>query len=610
MIHPTRHLLRACQAALLAGTFCIHAGAQTVSDDPTLSQEFRQIAPQTAPSTPDSTPAALEEPQQPRNSGRPEMNRVLAESWNGILLLPAQSAVHKDGVRELVGTGDLREGVSLAAGVTPPDRDALYALAQPYIGQSVTRAKINTLIRDIILFYRDNDRPLVDVYLPPQAMPSGIVQLVVSEARIGSVRVEGNEYFSSDQLLDKIRTHPGDTVLRSTMREDIAWINRNPFIRSEMVYEEGVEPGTTAAILKVQDRFPLRAYAGYNNSGNMLTSYDTLLFGLNWGNAFNLGDQMNYQYTTRLQSSYLKAHSLTYIKQLPWRHTLTLIGSYSDSVINGSRIGTPALTGESLSWSLGARYQMPLEYTSWNDTLTFGADFKRSDGGFVLLGIAQPGVVTDVAQGSATYQVAFAIPKGQVSLSGSLIFSPGGIGGHNTPAAFRAAGAADPEYAITKFNATALRMLPGDFSLFARGQAQFASEELLGSEAFSAGGIGTVRGYDASEVGGGEDGYLFSAELRTPPVAPLTKMGVKPLPKESLSGIFFLDYASVNSFTRDNFWGENTDLLSIGPGLRYALGTYFTMSLDWGFQLKDSNANPNSSHSRNQRLHMSMQASF
>ena len=39
------------------------------------------------------------------------------------------------------------------------------------------------MVRQIVIYYRENERPVVDVVVPEQDITSGVIQIVVIEAR-------------------------------------------------------------------------------------------------------------------------------------------------------------------------------------------------------------------------------------------------------------------------------------------------------------------------------------------------------------------------------------------------------------------------------------------
>jgi hemolysin activation/secretion protein len=74
---------------------------------------------------------------------------------------------------------------------------------------------------------------------------------------------------------------------------------------------------------------------------------------------------------------------------------------------------------------------------------------------------------------------------------------------------------ADPNYILVRPSLTRQQVLPGNWSLIARLDAQAASGPLISNEQYSGGGVDSVRGYTESERLG-DNGARASLELRTP----------------------------------------------------------------------------------------------
>jgi hemolysin activation/secretion protein len=192
-----------------------------------------------------------------------------------------------------------------------------------------------------------------------------------------------------------------------------------------------------------------------------------------------------------------------------------------------------------------------------------------------------------VDQFVATYQAGWRDDWGSTSFGANLYYSPGNIGSENTDFNFNAQRAgAEADYAYAKFNIERVNKLPGDLSLFARATAQISEANLLGSEQLGAGGFSTVRGYEEREANG-DSGFITNLELRSPSLKPLQWAGLTSV-RDDLQFLLFWDYASVGNKFLVAGEDANTNLSSVGPGLRYVINPYLTMRFDYGFQLMDS----------------------
>ena len=184
--------------------------------------------------------------------------------------------------------------------------------------------------------------------MPEQNITTGFVQVVVVISRVEKVDATGAHYFSNQFLKAQVRLRPEEPISGSQMNSDLAWINRNPFLQSDLLMAPGDTPGTTDLLLRTQDRFPLRVYAGFQDSGNQYTGDDQILTGFNYGNLFGVGQQLSYQFISGTDVNKFTAHSGTYIIPLPWRHQLTFFGSYSNSSAN---LG-PGLASSGVNWQV------------------------------------------------------------------------------------------------------------------------------------------------------------------------------------------------------------------------------------------------------------------
>jgi hemolysin activation/secretion protein len=503
----------------------------------------------------------------------------LLDSLQGLVFVDNQQSVNPDGVSGISGVK--------ADGLTDLQSAAFKEIASKYIGQPVTLAKLNELNREVVAYYNANDFPVVDVVLPEQDITKGVVQLVVLKGKRGEVKVEGNKWFGSKLLAGQIRTKDGQEVRGKKTLADLDWLNRNPFRRVDLVYARGADVGETDMVLKVQDRFPVRVYAGYENSGNKRTGDNRWFTGFNWGNAFFLDHQLNYQYTTNNESSLFSAHSGSYTAPLPWRHILNFFGSYGETKTDDTTLN---VSGR--SYQISGRYTIPLpklqnDLLTYNQEMSFGFDHKNTNNNLEFGGTSILDTTSEVDQFVATYQAGWRDDWGSTSFGANLYYSPGNIGSENTDFNFNAQRAgAEADYAYAKFNIERVNKLPGDLSLFARATAQISEANLLGSEQLGAGGFSTVRGYEEREANG-DSGFITNLELRSPSLKPLQWAGLTSV-RDDLQFLLFWDYASVGNKFLVAGEDANTNLSSVGPGLRYVINPYLTMRFDYGFQLMDS----------------------
>ena len=585
-------LLKAAGISLLAA-----AAMVTMAQAQAPSQSFQPVAPK-QPEKPGEG-KVVNEAGGKTPSGQAD-SEVLVGHLKGIIILSDPKQVRHEGVTSprAVEPGD----VPLVQG---PD---FVAAVQPYIGQPVTMKSLAELTRSIVSFFRDHDRPVVNVFVPEQSITSGFVQVVVVISRVEKVDATGARWFSNPMLRAEVGLRPGDPISSSQLNSDLAWINRNPFLQSDVLMAPGDAPGTTDLLLRTQDRFPLRVYAGFEDSGNEYTGDDRILTGFNYGNLFGVGQQLSYQFTTGTDVNKFTAHSGTYVIPLPWKHQLTFFGSYSDS---SASLGTDLSTG-GVNWQVSGRYEIPLPGTEhFTESVTGGFDFKRSNNDLIFGVATVSDVFTDIDQFVLGYQAGGRDDYGSTSASLTGFWSPGGMSTYDDDADYVATRAdARTNYAYGQFTLNRVTRLPLDFTWTVRGEVQESDANLLPSEQLGLGGYATVRGYDEREVNG-DNGFLVSTEVATPPVSLFQLFGNQKI-KDQLQFLGFVDYGgtSLHQVTPADIH-PNNNLLGVGPGLRYVINPYLSIRFDYGFQLIDPGVADTGFESRhNSRAHLGVLVSY
>lgn len=553
------------------------------------AQDFSRVAPKT-PEVATETPKL---PDAPPPAPAPANDAVLVDALRGLVFLADRNELQREG-RE--ATGVVADGLPLL------QTAEWQAIAARFLGRPVTLRLLNDLSRELVLFHRLRDRPVVDVLVPEQNINNGVVQIFVFEGRLGEVKAEGNLHFTTDQLVRQVRLAPGDRIGGSALLADLAWLNQNPFRQVDLVFARGAQAGQTDVILRTRDRRPVRLFAGYEDSGNDATGDSRVIAGFNLGNAFGRDHQFNYQLTASPNFSSLMAHSASYVIPLESsRRMLTIFGSHATS--------EPELPGgvfslEGTSWQASARLAFaPISRgVSLTHQFTLGADLKRSDNNLEFGGFQVFATATDVAQLVAGYTFTLNRPGASWSGSANLVWSPGGLTSGNKTSKFRAARAmAQADYAYLRMGLER-RAKFGDWVLLNRFTGQVSSANLLGSEQLGLGGYTNLRGYEEREANG-DHGAVLVNELHLPPRA----FGRLGRAEGRLDAFAFLDAGIAAS--RDRLPGEpgSLTLASTGVGLNYSLGPAAQLRLAYGWQLRDSEV---SDGRRNHRGHVGLVVAY
>jgi hemolysin activation/secretion protein len=448
------------------------------------------------------------------------------------------------------------------------------------LGAPISFQGLATLQSAAQSWYESHGRPFVDVTLPPQNISAGIVQIVVTEYHAGAVTVTGNHWFASALIARESGLAPGDDLALDRLRDDLTFLNQNPFRTVAIVFAPGAATGTSNVQLRVTDRMPLRVYASFDNQGVASLGRDEWGAGFTWGNLFGQDQSLAYQFTRTAQNRYA-AHALNWTIPLPWRDRLLIFGAAATERPN---IG-PYFdeTGQSGQASLRYIHALPDAAPAAGIRLTqdvqFGYDFKTSNNNLAFGGLSVFSSAAAIAQFPLIYDLSETDPYGQTELGNAVFASPGGLLPGNRKAAFNAnEPGATPRYVYDNAALTRVTFLPAGASLTTRLLGQAASAKLLYSEQLGLGGAGSVRGY-VTDTALGSDGILVSQELRAPEFSLFHLPGGARATAQC--GAFWDDGHAGQPGGRDGH-----DLASIGLDLHAGLGRYINLSFDIGWQLR------------------------
>lgn len=452
---------------------------------------------------------------------------------------------------------------------------------QKYIGQPVSLDLVNAIAADTARYYKEHDRPVVSVIAPEQDVTNGVVQLLVMEARVGEVRVAGNRWFK--ESLFKTRAKPGGPIIMSRLEADAAFYERNPFRSVSAELSPGKNPGETDITLRVQDKFPLRAFLGYENSGVESTGENRFFAGVNYGNLFGLGQELSYQFTAGDDFERMLAHSGAWTIPLPWKHVLQFSGVYSES---HPTIGDGFdMDGE--SWQVGARYTIPLpNWGRLKHELALGYDFKFTNNNLLFGGLRVFETPVEISQFSLAYNASLKDRWGGTSLGLTGYWSPGGMSSHNNDEDFEEARVnSSAEYFYGVLNLDRVTRLPWGMSWMFSGKGQLANGNLQATEQFLLGGQSTVRGYDEM-VAAGDQGLLLRNEIYSPSFSLAKMVGIRQA-QDQFQVLAFFDYglASIKDPLVDE--DRSIDLSGYGVGVRWQIRNNLSAHFDYGWQLQD-----------------------
>jgi hemolysin activation/secretion protein len=259
---------------------------------------------------------------------------------------------------------------------------------------------------------------------------------------------------------------------------------------------------------------------------------------------------------------------------------LTLQGTKQDS--NVSTLGGTAVAGRGEYFGPHFLITLP-NGKDFYHSLSVGIDYKHFDQNILVAGVE---TVTPISYYpiSATYFATW-IDKDQNTKKGNVTELNGGVNLH-----LRGMGSGSQQFDDSRYDAEGnyiyfrgdlshTRDLPSGFQFFGKVQGQLSDQPLINSEQFSAGGLGTVRGYLESTALA-DDAIGGTLELRTPSLSDW--MGTR------VNEWRFYAFTDAAILQLRNPLPEQTsrfNLASYGVGSRVQFHDHFSGSFDLGIPL-------------------------
>ena len=179
-------------------------------------------------------------------------------------------------------------------------------------GTNVSFDGIETVVTELGKAYHERGYVTVAVDVPQQKLTNAAVKLRVLEGRLADIKVAGNRYFSSNNVMRSLPSLHTNMVLNGPVFN--AELNRANANQDRQIYPvigPGPKPGTSELTLNVKDRLPFHAKLEFNNQNSPGTPdmrvngsavYDNLWqrehsLGIQYGfspEVYKLGNQWNF----------------------------------------------------------------------------------------------------------------------------------------------------------------------------------------------------------------------------------------------------------------------------------------------------------------------------
>jgi hemolysin activation/secretion protein len=449
----------------------------------------------------------------------------------------------------------------------------------PFAGRNRDFGHVQRALEALEDAYRRRGFNVVRVVLPEQELNHGAVRLVVIEARIGRVRIEGNRFFGDANIRASLPDlREGETPNLARISSSLRLANHNPARKTSLQLQSAEEDAQIDATLRVTDDKPWRAGMHLDNTGNPGTGRSHLGLLLQHANLTGRDDVLSMQYTTTLEKpSQVSVYGAGY--RLPLYgpgDSIDLYANYSEVDSGVVSAGIVDLQVSGKGTVVGGRYNQILgRRGAVESTLIYGFDYKAFKNNVALQGVQLGNDVT-VRPLNVTYAGVWTAPAGELHVGLTAYRNlPGGDRGRQADFDRVRAGAS-AGYSMLRYSAGYSRALPADWLMRLAISGQATRDALVPGEQFGAGGASTVRGFTERDVAS-DQGQLASAELYTPSLC-----GTFRAVAAQCRALVFFDAARVSRNKILPGEAAQASIGSVGVGLRMNVDKYLTLHMDLG----------------------------
>ena len=444
---------------------------------------------------------------------------VLAQALCGVACPMAQAQGMRDSAADAGGAPTFDVEAYDVDGNSLLDPLAIEKAVYPHLGPGRSKSDIEGARQALEEVYHALGYDSVVVEIPAQTVADHIVRLHVLETTVGRLRVTGTRFYSIEDVKRKAPALvEGQVPNFKAAQTQIAELNREPGRQVTPVVLPGKVPGTVDVDLKVAEQEPAHASLEFNNDHPADTKPLRLTATFRYDNLWQRGHTASFSYAVapqaREQSEVFAGSYLAPIPDSRW--SLMLYGYHSNS--NVATLGDVAVLGKGYAVGVRGIEQLP-PVGSVSQTLSLGFDFKHN---FQLTATAASTAAPDMK--AIDYWPLLAVYSLQRDTAGSSTSAS-----FSVAAGVRAAGRtefmfdknrvyAHGDFVHANVDLNHTQSLPLGLEANLRLTGQIADQPLVSGEQFSAGGLGSVRGYRQSAAVG-DNGVFASAELRSPLIA-------------------------------------------------------------------------------------------
>jgi len=401
-------------------------------------------------------------------------------------------------------------------GQTPwPDRE-IQRILEPFLGDHDGLAGLEAATKALEAAFQAKGWAFHQVVVPPQKIEDGIVALQVVASSVDQVSVEGNHYFSEQNIRSSLPSlHSGAVINANDLARSLRLANDHPAKQVNATLRPGENPGSLDANIKVADSRPEKLFASAANTGDAQTGRTRLSLGAQHSNLFGRDHALTLSYTTSAEYSSDVSQWGAFYRIPLYGQAAGVSAFYSRSDVNQGRVANVFdVSGKGVFSGISADYSFyPIGF--YTHKIVADVQDHRFENDVDFSGL-QIGTNVRSRPLGLTYQGRYERAWGNAGFSAQVLKNLSGGNDNNDVAYDGVRQGADQSWNAYRYGADTEVKLPARWALRARLTGQRAGEPLISGEEFGLGGSRSVRGFDERVVSG-ENGQQVSTELLLPP---------------------------------------------------------------------------------------------
>lgn len=403
----------------------------------------------------------------------------------------------------------------------------------PFAGYDKTVPDVEAARAALEKAYRDRGYATVVVEVPQQDVSSGILELAVTEGRVGRVRVTGADFVLPSEVKGALPSlKPGTVPNVPTLQQELSSANARTTRSITPEFKAGAAPGTVDVDLAVEDKRPWGASVELNDQYNRSTERLRMSVSANYDNLWQAGHSANIFFQTAPEAvDQVQVISGSYFAPIGYSRS-SLLGYVVNSNTDVATVGGLTVLGDGLT--VGARFMRTLGGSPEGtvQSLIFGVDYKDY---LDQIGLIDPetgetltfdtpvtylpftaqyrwlgGTVRENSEFTIGMTFAFDGVVGKQSQFGGLPDNPLTPNINEALPGKRAG--AEASFLYLHGSGSYNRRLSDAFDMRLAVDWQLAPAPLISNEQFVLGGVGSIRGYREAEALG-DSGARVSLEL-------------------------------------------------------------------------------------------------